>query len=873
MHRTALAFSVLVAAVLIGAAGLRAPPPSDTLEDIRAHLAPKLQDVRTTGLPSLGTFTENAGQVPDPDVLYYASSGELAIGLGVGAVQVRIRGAGDPGDLGFRVAFVGASDHPPQGLGEPQSRSLFFLGSDPSAWRTDVRSFSQVVYADLYPGIDLLYRGSPEGVKYDFHVAPGADPRAIEMRYEGVDSLALESGGVMARFGERSFHDSPPVAWQGSDPASCRFESRGPRAIGFACEGRDPNKALVIDPLISATYLGGRASDGGWGVAVDAEGTAYVCGLTGSPNFPTRGTVFGFSGGLSDAFVTKVSRHGEILWSTFFGGTARDTATACAVHETGVYIAGLTLSSNFPTSDGTFDRSYGGSSDVFVAKFSTDGILVFSVLLGGVESDIANGLAVDRDGNAIVTGRTQSPDFPFTPSPADSASPRQLIESTDAFVAKINADGSELLWAVHLTGERWDEGQSVAVDPAGDVYVAGYTSSVNFTTTEGALDETINGFEDAFVMKLTSSGSVVYSTFLGGIDGDVALAIAVDAEGNASLTGFTESPDFPTTAGSFQETLQGRSDTFVAKLNPEGSALVYSTLLGASGRDDGEGIAIDEAGSAYVTGLTTSPDFPTTPDAFDRVLGASEASVDDDGFVARLSPDGRDLVYSSYIGGVGQDLARDIAVDPWGDAFITGFTLATDFPTTSDGFDFLFNGNPDAYLVKVRPVPGNRSPSLASPTEADFTRTAVEPKNGSTSTPFTFSVLYADADGDPPLDGFPVVHVFLDGGEIAGSPFPMLPADPTDTNFADGVLYRTSVVLSERSPWYSHTFGVFDAEGHATPNWPSPAALGPGVAVEASPSAEGGFAAEVALFVLVAAAVPVVLLAIRRRMKGYRGRP
>jgi len=329
-----------------------------------------------------------------------------------------------------------------------------------------------------------------------------------------------------------------------------------------------------------------------------------------------------------------------------------------------------------------------------------DPTLFYSTYLGGGFNDSGHGIAVDAIGNAYVTGLTHSADFPTTTGAFDTTASGLF----DAFVTKLNPTGSApLVYSTYLGGDDTDQGNGIAVDAMGNVYVTGLTLSADFPTTADAFDTTFNGFFDAFVTKLNPSGSapLVYSTYLGGVDRDTGRGIAVDAMGDAYVTGDTFSSDFPTTADAFDTTFNGFFDAFVTKLNPSGTApLVYSTYLGGVDRDTGRGIAVDVAGNAYVTGETGGSGFPTTPLAFDTTLGGSI-----DAFVTKLNPTGSaPLVYSTYLGGSDFEEGLAIAVDAMGNAYVTGDTGSSDFPTTTGAFDTTLSGSSDAFVTKLNPT-------------------------------------------------------------------------------------------------------------------------------------------------------------------------
>jgi hypothetical protein len=389
--------------------------------------------------------------------------------------------------------------------------------------------------------------------------------------------------------------------------------------------------------LVYSTYLGGSGDDGGGSIAVDASGNAYVTGSTSSTDFPTAAGAFqttcagGFSSSCGDAFVTKLNPDGSgLIYSTYLGGSSFDGGTGIAVDSSGsAYVTGSTNSSNFPTALGAFQASFGGGpidpiygppNDAFLTKLDPAGsALIYSTYLGGdgKENDLGGEIAVDSGGNAYVVGSTNSTNFPTT---AGAFQPVFAGGLWDAFVTKLDSTGSALIYSTYLGGIGFDQAFAIAVDDRDDAYVTGRTDSANFPATINAFQSTSNGGLDAFVTRLDATGSfLVYSTYLGGSSGEEADGIAVDVQGNAYVTGVTNSTNFPTTSEAFQPAHAGGNsqEAFVTKLDPTGSALVYSTYLGGTGYEVGYAIAVDPAGNAYVTGETGSSDFPTTPGAAD----------------------------------------------------------------------------------------------------------------------------------------------------------------------------------------------------------------------------------------------------------------
>ena len=501
-----------------------------------------------------------------------------------------------------------------------------------------------------------------------------------------------------------------------------RYVLRAGNHVGFALGAYDHRQQLVIDPVLAySTYLGGGGGDIGYGIAVDSSGNAYVTGITNSSDFPTSSGAqsSGYSSN-GDVFVAKLNPTGtasgsgstaQLVYSTYLGGNGTDSGAAIAVNAGGdAFVTGSTTSSNFPTTAGVFQTTYGGAGDAFVAQVSsTGGSLVYSSYLGGSGADAGLGIAVDSSNNAYVTGSTQSPDFPtVNPMQATNAG------SSDAFVAKVNFTGSQLLYSTYLGGTQADVGQSIQVDSSGNAYVAGYTFSPDFPL-QGPLQGANAGTVNAFISELNSAGSALtFSTYFGGSGDDRAYGLALDTSGNIYITGGSTSSNFPTSVGALQITNHGQSDAFVAKIKPSGPTLVYSTLLGGVGVDQGNGIAVDSSGDAFVAGFTNSSDFPTQS-PIQAVLGINGGSscgsaACADAFVSELNPTGTGLVQSTYLGGSGADFGQAIALGPTGNPYITGSTSSTNFPAIA--------GTYPAYQSSLAGVAGNAFVAEIAPTNA-----------------------------------------------------------------------------------------------------------------------------------------------------------
>lgn len=386
----------------------------------------------------------------------------------------------------------------------------------------------------------------------------------------------------------------------------------------------------------------------------------------------------------------------DLIWSSFLGGSLRDSGYDVALDSTGsVYVTGYTESVDFPIRAGVFDETYNNNGDAFVTKLNPTGSdFVYSTFLGGFGWDESAGIALDGRDGVYVSGYTWSEDFPVTSGALDTT----LGGPSDAFVMKLEAMGGALVYSTYLGGSGDDGGFRIAARRSGEVYVTGITESADFPSSAGAIAANHGGGVDAFVVRLNASGSALgYATLLGGAENDYSWGIAVDASGSAFVTGYTYSSDFPTTQGVFDVSFNGISDVFVARISPQGSMLEYSTFLGGSFRDAARSIVVDGSGSAYITGYSNSFDFPTTPGAFDPTLDFFNYNV----FLSKLSPTGRDLVYSTILEGEKRDSGFGIAVDDSNSAWIVGFTESQFFPTTAGAFDESHNGGRDVFVAKL----------------------------------------------------------------------------------------------------------------------------------------------------------------------------
>lgn len=686
-------------------------------------------------------FEKNEGQM-DPDFHYVTRCPGLTLYFAPQAVSLFLKHEHqEESPSVLNIQFVGSNPHSIiKGIDEQECKSNYFIGGDSTKWHTDISNYRKIVYQGLYPGIDALFYGNGKQLEYDFLVAPGMNPDHVRMRIDGAQELALdEEGNLQIIVGdEQIFQMKKPSIYQviegKKNDVKGEFTLLAKREIGFSLNNYDKTQQLVIDPILAySTYVGGSAFDTGGGIAVDSSNNVYVVGQTSSANFPTTSGAFqtfkSANPVAAAAFVTKFNSTGTaLIYSTYLGGSSDTNGVATAVNENGnAYITGNTFANDFPTTAGAFQTSkMGGAAgnNGFITQLnSTGSALIYSTYLGASSSSCAS-IVLDESGNAYVTGNTGSTIFPTTSGAFQTArSPGSTAADTDVFISKLNSAGSALIYSTYLGGSASDSGNDIFLDGDGNAYVTGNTNSLNFPTTSGAF-QTLKGgtaaANNAFLTKLNITGSsLVYSTYLGGISNTSnGNSVVVDESFHAYVVGNTNSQNFPTTNGAFQtlaKAAPGFNNGFVSKFNPAGSALVYSTYLGGAAITNTSSIALNSQNEVYLTGNTSSTDFPTTPDAYQPFLAGTNNA-----FVTKLNSAGSALIYSTYLGGVsGVSIGRAIALDSDGSAYIAGTTSSTTFPVTTDAFQTTLGGSNDVFVAKFNigtPTITGVAPNVGPPT-------------------------------------------------------------------------------------------------------------------------------------------------------------
>ncbi len=593
---------------------------------------------------------------------------------------------------GSRHAMHGEGESPLPGVVN------YLKGDDRSGWITGIPTFGRVRYRAVYPGVDLVYYGNAGKLEYDFVISPGADPRAIRVRYDGADSLQVDAAGdLIVKTSGGDLRQHRPLVYQEID--GVRHEIAGNyrvqgKIVTFAVAAYDRRRALVIDPVLTwSTFVAYTSSPGGSlgeGVAVDSTGNVYTIGTTLSTS------------GDTDILLSKLSPAGANIFTVHFGSAYNDYGHAIAVDSSGNMFFGG------ETTDGQSFES------ALIGKINSAGTsLVFSGYPNnysysyGYGQDAVYGVALDSSANFYLAGFTTSAYFPVSTTAAQTRD----AGGADGFVMKYDQNGN-FIASTYLGGSGTDSINAIAVDSVGDAFVTGFTTSTNFPATSGAFQTTNGGTSNAFVTKLSPTLTMVFSTYLGGNGSDTGYAIAVDKGGAAYVTGETSSTNFPT-LGAFQSSFGGgNGDLFLSKVNGDGKSLAYSTYVGGSAEDYGFGIVLDAANNVYLTGGTSSTDFPLLNAFQNSNQGASNA------IVAAVDSSGGKLLFSSYLGGNGSpgsggDYGDAVAVSCASGLVVAGTTASSNFPVTSGAFVSTYPGNSsNAFATKI--AAGPAMPAISS---------------------------------------------------------------------------------------------------------------------------------------------------------------
>ena len=659
-------------------------------------------------------FEPNVGQAPG-EFKYIARSGKGLFLFGNDQTILRIWDSKSTAPESLRLRLSGSHPAKPAGVDSLVSHSNYFLGSDPSKWRKDVDNFGKVSYQGVYPGIDVVYYGNQREVEYDFVVAPGADPSQVKVNFTGQKSLSLDGkGGLVIGFGNRAIRQTEPIAYQntasGRRYVAAQYKING-SDVSFRLGAYDHRQPLIIDPTITySRFIGGTGPETADGIAVDAAGNAYVTGYTLSTNFPTVNAYDSTLGGTGqnaiDAFVVKLDPTGStVLYSTYIGGASTDLAHAIAVDSNGnAYITGETQSTDYPVVNALRTTKSGGVDAIVTKLNPTGNALVYSTYMGGSLLDSGLAIAVDSTGAAYIGGSTFSLNFLGLVNFND--------HEQDGFVVKLTPAGNVVVFGGYIGDTGSDIIQAIAVDVAGNMIIAGTTNS---TTLQGNGVQQFygGGAADGFIATYNAAGTFQKLTFVGGPGDDGIHGLATDAARNIYFVADTNSSSI-LSANLTAPSTAGAGDVLVGKFPPSLASYTYLRYLGGSSFEQSGGIAVDSTGAAYVTGLTQSANFPV-------VNGLSDRPGSYDAFVTKVAPDGNSLIYSTYLGGTQAEFGRAIAVNAAGDAFVTGYTLSPDFPRTVAGN--VLNSSQDIFITKLSSCNITVNPAVEALNSQAATRT------------------------------------------------------------------------------------------------------------------------------------------------------
>ncbi|MCK5414589.1 MAG: fibronectin type III domain-containing protein, partial [Thermoplasmata archaeon] len=659
-----------------------------------------------------GHFTENLGQLGDGAGTFYCQGEPLSVALGPGWVSYLHRSdASEGAGVLVMVDFEGSNPVEPVGVDPLPHPTNYLKGNDPDLWVVGARSFREVVYEDLWDGIDLRYRFADGMLKYDLLVEPFADISQVNMHYSGQERLMVDAttGDLIIRTPVVDLVDQAPISFQGSQPEGddiwSSYKLMDGSLVGFQVEGFDPSRPLVIDPGLSfSTYIGGNSHDGAY-PHIDDEGNIYLVGHTESTDFPTTSGVIQNDDLVDrDGFVCKLSSDGfQLLFSTYIGTDGFDTCMDLLVDESGnIVVTGQTDGTDFPTTANAYQTDLAGWADAFLMTLNEDCSAILScTLLGGKWYQAGTDLGWMSNGDIMVFGFTNSEDFPVVDGCFDTT----YNGDNDSFLARMDLNGSTLIRSTYLGGLSDDfmgENSELVVDDDDEVYIALTTASYDYPVSQNAFSKNLQGCHDAVVTKMDGDLTTIrYSTFLGGTDHDGFFSLTVDEEGHVYLVGTTYSLDFPTTQGAWQDELNESEehDVFLSKLSIDGSSLEFSTYFGGEGIDWGSDIQLGPDGHVYFTMNTESQRLPTTEHAYDPSFNGVR-----DIYIGVLDGENQTLRYGSYFGGSDWEGWWPKIRMYGGSVILTGATTSIDFPTTLGAYDRSHNGGYDVTVSRFDPI-------------------------------------------------------------------------------------------------------------------------------------------------------------------------
>ncbi|OGW07471.1 MAG: hypothetical protein A2W75_04205 [Nitrospinae bacterium RIFCSPLOWO2_12_39_15] len=664
-------------------------------------------------------FIFNNGQM-DRDISFYTKTSE-------GNVSVTKEGeiiySLSAGSIAIKEKLIGGKVRKIKGEGEAATKVNYFIGDNPAKWKNNIPTYTAVNFGEVYRGIEVKLRAYGKKVEKLFYLKPRANLKDLKIGLNGAKALRVnDTGELEIDTGYGVVKWTRPIAYQRQGARGKKQEARGKRQreyvkveyvvnppqssivnrqssiiYGFKVGDYDKTRELIIDPLLSSTFVGGSDNDSASAIAIDSSGNVYIAGKTTSSNYPAY--EYDISQNKNeDVFVSKFSSDLKtLISSTFIGGSKNDSANAIAIDSSGnVYIAGKTTSSDYPATSGSYDSSFNDSGDstigdVFVSRLNGDlSSLLSSTFVGGGKEDYASSIAIDSSGNILITGGTNSSDYPLVSGSYDTSH----NGSYDVFVSKLSSDLTSLLSSTFVGGSNNDEAKALTIDSLGNILITGSTASSDYPITTGSSH---NGSYDVFVSKLSSDlTSLLSSTFVGGNDFDVASAIIASSD-SIYITGWTYSSNYPTTSGYYDTSHNGSYDVFISKLSSDLTSLLASTFIGGVNMDFANTITADSLGNIYIAGFTNSSDYPTTTGSYDP-----SHNGENDVFISKLNGALTNLLSSTFIGGSGSEIAYGMAI--FSDniyIYIAGETNSSNYPTTSGAYEELYTSSYDVFISKL----------------------------------------------------------------------------------------------------------------------------------------------------------------------------
>ncbi len=676
----------------------------------------------------------------------------------------------------------------PKGKSRCGWNSNYFLGNDENGWRTNVPNFEEVIYEDLWNGIDLIYRLKDGSIKYDLVIDAGADPEQICFGISGHESLDISPNGDLLIGTEMGMvMDKGLVAFNGNDEAitiPCEFEIMDQNTIMFDVGQYDNNELLIIDPVMDfSTFVGGSGQDNTHDLATDPSGNIYVMGYTSATGFPiTTGAYDTTYNGKDDTFIYKMDRNGtSLLYSTYIGGSGGDYGNSITLDDNGnLYLVGDSWSTNFPTTSGAYDTTHNGLHDAIVTKFNSTGSgLIFSTYIGGSVNDMGFGINLDDANNIYISG-AGGPGYPTTTGAYDTSH----NGNWDAIITKLSSNGTTLDYSSFIGGSDADGCNGIALDSGNTIVTDCFSKSNDFPTTSGAYDSTFNGMQDIVIVKMNlTNGSLVYSSYVGGSAYDIAVGIVFDQSGDVLFYGYSNSTNYPATSTSYDYTSNGNRDVIITRIDLVTSTLLNSTYIGGSADDSAYDLLVDEDGTLYLAGKTRSSNFPVTNGAYD-----TSHNGQDDIFLSRLDKYLSIVEYSTFIGGSSWDSGIGVKIGKTDSIVIAGAVSSSNFPVTSGSYDTSHNGNYDTSVTSFSFE--KNKPSITDQTD----------QKASTGDPFSFKANVTDAGSGV---GNVSVEYWIDGIYLNAT-----------MNQSSGIFIK-NVVIGNKARILNYTIHASDKAGNS----------------------------------------------------------